>query len=326
MNDRLRTALRELETEAPDDTAVRAAVYQGIDTRARRKRLSTIVGAAATVAALGAVAVSVGGGEPNPPTGARSEDRLVPVVVPQPVLPVDPREVADGRKPQWISSTESVQASYNERPPLSITAHITAKKRPTFTSNNDPGETTRTTVSGHSAWLTIIEDEHDPLAYVTWQLPSGVWMSVETFDPDYAVEAANKLLEREVTGAAELSVRLAPPGYRVDGPFLSNGTGPKSHAVQFMEMPNGFTDGPQPPNRRGCADPRWAVGPNSKPLAAGPPVHIGNVRVRLGSDGCSAVRINDDGSKVIAVAQEGGRITPRELGRIVATATVIPPG
>lgn len=340
MNDDITTALRELEHEAPDVGAVRAAVYQGIDTRARRKRAAVVGGAAASVIALAAGALLLtGSGDPQLPVAEPDNGRLVAMQRPALTFPFDADSVGAGMTRDWVAFDEGLEIDYHGGG--SAEFNVSASRSAPATNADSEYTEEKTTVSGHPATVYVkpAAGQAPEETVVVWKLPSGDWASVWSQEPGLALEVANALVEREVTVRPAWSIGLAPPGYERqivswgDGPWVHIsgnlcGDGGK-HCVRIAEQTSELVDGPEPADAAGCERTRPSANGEmilprheSEPLKVGKPREIDGSTVRLGSDGCSAVKIFDNGKRAMVELPVNADITPTELGNMAASIEV----
>lgn len=328
MNTRITTALRELESAAPDPHTVEQAVYQGIQTRGRRRRRAVTTAAVASVItlAVGAVAVGTNLADDGATVLNQDKDQLVPVAPLATTFPVDPSRVDFGRTPRWELGPGMAAAHYRDggKPAVSITAY----EREDLEFKDGPPRTREpedTTVAGHPAKLFVHDEGTRRQEFeVRWMERPGVVLSVESNDRDFTMRVARGLISRDSAVTAPMTFGVAPRGYAQRSEHSVCDTNPEVyHCISVGKYPEyrlPIIDGPEPVDRRpGC---REHVMFDEEPLTAGAPRRIDGVVVRLSSNGCVAVRELEDGSRLIAQTEHSADVTPMELGRTLASVKI----
>lgn len=328
MNDRITTALRELESAAPDPHTVEQAVYQAIQTRERRRRLAVTTAAVASVIALAAGAVAIGTNlaDDAPPVLNQEKDQMVPVAPLATTFPVNPGKYAFGRLPRWELGPGMTAAHYlgGDKPDVSITAY----ERDDLELQDGPPtsqEPEETTVSGHAAKLFVHKKGTKRQRFeVRWMERPGLALSVESESRDFTLRVANGLLPRDSTVKPLITFGLAPRGFTQRNESNVCESNPHQYrCISVEKVPKWrwpIVDGPEPVDRRpGCPQ---LVTSGEKPLQVGAPRRIDGVTIRLASNGCAAVREHKDGSRILARTERGVQVTPMELARTLATAKI----
>lgn len=306
MTDLLTTALRELESDAPDPEATREAVYQGIHTRARHRRMATVGAAALTVAALAVGAWSISGVLTTQQTTPGGSKALVPVPTPELSIAVKiPRKFTAGRTKLWNRQGGLTRLTILEQG--SPDQHVQDEDF-TVGSGQEPPEAAFamphdavTTVQGKPAMMrTYVGEERTELR---WELPGGGFAWVESNSASRTRAVANTVDEGTSRGWLPFTVGLMPRHFLLstaswssepDGPtadrlrYCPRGKlGPESRCFVVQEWRGGVENGPEPDASGRC---QWN-GKEAPPRPTfGRERQVGDAVVRLSSDGCYALK------------------------------------
>lgn len=349
MTDLITTALRELESDAPDPEATRDAVYQGIHTRARHRRMATVGAAAVGVVTLAAGAIFVTGGLPqgdHVPAGPGGS-HLVQFTIPDAEFPVVvPDDLAKGSSQQVRVSGSASEINFHwaDGPPR-FTLAASSSEPPREFAGKTPLLEEDTAVNGQPATLRVYRTGVDiSHGYrLVWKTPSGEWITVSAASEQRSKTVAKAL---EYPGGANarktlhppLNVKYAPEGF----PFYQEGWRDPAHPavsrsalnlcptenfhdancysieVYVKEFAQPIKDGPEPTDR--C---RANV---ERSLVFGRPRAVDGSTVRLSSDGCDALKLRDGADPIIVHGPEAidSPLMPDELAKFAASIEVRP--
>lgn len=340
MIDLLTTALRELESDAPDPEATRDAVYEGIVSRARRRRAATIVAAVATVVGLAAgtyvVTAEFSAHErkpvANPPAPAQE---MVELPIPELTMPISLRKsfVSSLRRDWEIGPGSSRSVTYGmEDDANSFSVTVEERKPPRDSETwGPPTHEDDITVNGHPAIVRVYNAEVP--AQVLWQLPSGSWAVVRSNTVQRSKQVANAVQNRPIRKVPALTLGIAPPGYRVHSAIWQDG-----QDTQYMSLRvcKGSDDAclliersPEEPGWPGAGrEPELTTkcNPDARGEAEfGKPRLIDGARIRLGSDGCFVLKVQDGEQPILlGVPERALGLTVEDLARMAATIKVRP--
>lgn len=336
MTDLLTNALRELESDAPDTDATRDAVYQGIQTRARHRRIATVTAAAIAVAALAGGTLYIGGAVMAPDTapGGGGTPALVPVDPAELTIALKiPRMLSSGRVQLWDGGGMRTRVTFIDESSLRQHAPEAAF---TLGSGWEPPETmfalphnTTTTVRGKPATMRTYVGEERTELY--WKLSSGGYAWVESNSASSTRAVANALEEGKTRGRPPFTVGLMPRYYLLADAHWSEVDGPtvdklrycplgkliqQSRCFHIAQWDRGpLKDGPQPGASRHCTR-----GTYKTPLPTfGRARQVGEATVRLSSDGCYALKQVSPNRWMAILAPANRRIVPDDFARMAAS-------
>lgn len=332
MTDLLTTALRELESDAPDTEATRDAVYQGIQTRARHRRMATVGAAALTVAALAVGAWSIGGIlTTQDTTPADSKPTLVPVVPAELSIALTvPRELTVKKRQLWVRGSDS----FTRLIVLTNTGHVDDEDFTVGTGPEPPDATLPrprvedTTVQGRPASARTYADDERLELY--WQLPNGNYAFVGSNSAARTQLVAGAVVQGKTSSRPPFTVGLLPRHYLLTGAnWSSDPSGPTTDNLTYcplgkrVEYANCFViekwhtsrpkGGPGPGASTRCA--RKGV---ETPPTFGAARQVGAATVRLSGDGCYALKQVGPGW-ISLMAPHGRRIAPDDFARMAAS-------
>jgi hypothetical protein len=339
VTDLLTTALRELESDAPDADAVRAAVNQGIHRRARQRRLATVGAAACTVVALaaGAFAVANGFGADRPKPLDLASTSLVPVEAPPVrVLLKVPGSVREDAAQLWHLRGEETQVTYaftelhqsGNPPPVTVGTGL----EPPDSMYASPREVSAT-VQGKPATLRTYRSEE--LAELMWQASSGEWVWVAAESESETRQVAEDVTEEVVRARPPLAVGRMPktfalaeaqwstvPGDALVSTLKYCPEGTYGHEAECFvvtdpgstELPGGYEFDESGYCRRGPVD-------DPPQTTFGPPLRVDGATVRLGTEGCHAAKLVD-GRWLMVAAPAKAKLPPQEFARVAASIEV----
>lgn len=343
MNEHITTILRDLEYGAPDEADMRERIYQGIDTRARRRRVAGVAGAAAGVVTLAAGAILVTGGLPqgDHAPAAPGGSHLVPFEIPDTDLPVvvpDELATGSGRHITVTGPVSTVDFFWTDGPPrFSVVASPT--EPPREFAGRDPIREEGTSVNGQPATLRVyrtgLKISHG--YRLLWETPSGEWVTVSAVSEQRSKSVAEALTypgqeDARKTLHPPLNVKYAPEGFVfyqeqwVDPTVPAESSGQldlcpteRNDAscyfikVHTKESAQPIKDGPEPTDRCRANVERRA--------GFGRPRSVDGSTVRLSSDGCDALKLRERADPIIVRGPEtvDSPLTPDELAKFAAS-------